>query len=692
VNVSKIGRWINRLVYLIFLFMMVIGIVVNFTFYESNFSYGKRAFLAVFAALFLLGNFILLNKFLKLFSDWTLKIMLVAVFFAYLLFEIYLLSSFTPSIINDAFRMQVDSLALAERKLTGWSIYYKMFSQNVLPSVFYAFCFRILIFFKFNAVQMFKIVCLLMNSTLYVSLLCCVRIVSQKWSTTILAGISLFFVPYLWTYNLWILYTDTPLMFAWTVLAVCWWIFVHNDLASRKSFPFWALLTFVVVTFGQLMKASFIASGLFAIFYLLIHMFNFPNLKHFPKKIGLLSVVLGVALWSSFPIGRKIEKRVHFVPDENYAYPLKHWVAMGLNQNSKGRFEIDDLKGLQNFLTKEKKEREVDKLLKKRFWGQSPKRLFWQYVNKFGVLLYGGQIHNRFQIGFQRAPTWYQNHAFIIYVLQGVFSQGYLLLLYAFAFRRIWKAFFLGEFGIMVPVLIVLGINFFYGLIWEVNSRYAEVILGPLLMIVTAPNLPPTLKRVKIWQKIPLISVFALSALIFFKTLGATTIDNVVKKYENEKKNRELGNRLFLPVLGNCSNYKMMYGRENVDLEAKKEIVQRVEITGKNFYSLRVFKKINQRGTFILKYRGREIFSTKKLDPKKLCQEECSLKINRKQHFEPGVYELIWRNTTKKKIRIVLQASEYYPLSKYQVTGLKTNVPYYLMYNFAVRAAKREKF
>jgi hypothetical protein len=664
----SLGIVINRVIYGAFLFVMFVGIGANITFLGGRYSYVKQAHWILFGAIVLIIVFRVIYGFLERLSEKKLKFLLIGIFFLYLFLEIYLLTTFTPSIIRDAFRMQFDAFALAKHQFFEWPIYYKMFSQNVLPTAMYAVLFRLLGIFLSSPFLVVKVVSFFLNTALFASLVYAVFIVAKKKSVTVLMSLMLFCLPYLWTYNLWILYTDTPVMIAWTVLACFWWRLSSKKEMSLKVFAWWFLISMPFFFFAQIIKASFLVSAVFAVVYLLIYFINFRKIswQMFLATIGLCTVFAAF-----FYAEKSLQQKFHFYPDEQYAYPLEHWMSMGLNQISKGRFELDDVKELEAYQSLDEKKQASKERLQKRILEEKPRRIFWQLINKIGILLDGGGIYSRYYKGFQKAPHWFQKHAVFAENFFSNLSQITLLAMYLLAFSKVWRAFCCGGPQLLIPVLVILSIISFYALLWEVGPRYGEVILGPLFLIVASPLIGKA--QLKLKTKLSSILIFSAAIFLISKILGSEAKLPVVPEQKISKSSADL----MFPVLGNSSNYIAGYGRENLEIPAGGSVLQKVVLEVEAFQQLQILRKQKQRGKFTLKRDGKVIFTTTEFD-----EEKYSIKIDQKQLFKKGVYELIWENTRKRPIHIVAQKSPLLPLSEYPLSGAATTENWYLIYSF----------
>ncbi|MDR1521291.1 MAG: hypothetical protein LBS28_00265 [Streptococcaceae bacterium] len=670
---------INKLIYGIFLFIMLVGISANITFLGDKHNYVQKAYWILLGAIVLIVIFRVIYGFLERLLEKKLTWLLVGIFFLYLLFEIYLLFAFTPSVIRDAFRMQIDALAFAKHQMPEWPIYYKMFAQNVLPTALYALAFRFLGSFLSSPLLIIKVVSFFLNAALFASLIYTITIVAKKKSVTVLMSLMLFCFPYLWTYNLWILYTDTPVMIAWTILACFFWrlsLKCPQKGMSLKTFAWWFLISMPFFFFAQMIKTSFLVSVAFAVVYLFVYLINFRKISW---KIVLVTIGLCIVFIIFFRAEKFLQQKVHFYPDKQYAYPIEHWMSMGWHQISKGRFQPEDVKELKLYETIEEKKIVAQDRLKKRILEEKPRRIFWQLINKIGILLDGQEIYGRYYKGFQKAPLWFCKHAVLAEIFVSGLSKIALLVIYLLAFGKVWRAFCCNSPQLLVPVLIILSIVSFYSLLWEVGPRYGEVILGPLFLIVASPFVG----KVQLKWKKKLSSVLFFSFGIFFisKILESEAKPVVIPNQKVQKSSI----RSMLPVLGNSSNYVASYGRENLEIPVGGIISQKVVLEVEAYQQLQILRKQKQHGRFTLKCNEEVIFTTKEFD-----KEEILIKINRKS-FKKGIYELIWENNKKYPIHIVAQKSPFYPLSEYPILGVKTKKDWYLIYSFNEKIDKMSK-
>ncbi|MDR0690785.1 MAG: hypothetical protein LBF32_01850 [Streptococcaceae bacterium] len=666
-KIFSLGPTINKVIYGVFLFIMIVGIGANITFLGGKHSYVKQAHWILFGAIVLIIAFRVIYGFLERLSEKKLKWLLAGIFFLYLFFEIYLLAAFTPSVIRDAFRMQVDALALAKHQMPEWPIYYKMFSQNVLPTAMYAALFRVLGYFLSSPLLIVKVVSFLLNTALFASLVYAVSIAAKKKSLTVLMSLALFCLPYLWTYNLWILYTDTPVMIAWTVLACFWWKLSLKRDMSLKAFAWWFLISTPFFFFAQIIKANFFVSAAFAV---VLFIFYFINFNKISWKMSLAAISLCGIFAVFFCAEEFLQQKVHFYQDEQYAYPIEHWMSMGLNQISKGQFQSEDAKELEVYGTLKEKKQAAKERLKKRIFKEKLRRILWQLINKVGILLDAGRIYGRYYKGFQKVPRWFQKHAVLAEIFFSGLSQITLLAIYLLAFGKVWRAFCMGSPQLLVPVLVILSIISFYALLWEVGPRYGEVILGPLLLIAASPLIGKS--QLKFKTKLGSVLIFSLG-IFFVSKILASEAKMVVMP---DQKARKSYAGLLLSVLGNSSNYIASYGRENFEIPPGGIVSQKVILEVDAYQQLQILRKQKQRGKFTLKRDGDIVFTAVEFD-----EEEFLIKINKKI-FKKGIYELIWENTKKYPIQIVAQKSSFYPLSAYSISGVQTQKDWYFIYSF----------
>ena len=162
----------------------------------------------------------------------------------------------------------------------------------------------------------------------------------------------------------WILvpYTDTFSMFMITII-------LYNYTKNNKKFYNYISIGFWLVL-GYFIKPTAVIIGIAIAIIEIIKLFN----KIFKKKdmleifkkylIAILMIVIGVFL--GFVVEKMLEKQYPFDINRIYSLTIYHYFMMGLNEETKGAFDVDDFWNTYNIQDKEERKEYNIKVWKER--------------------------------------------------------------------------------------------------------------------------------------------------------------------------------------------------------------------------------------------------------------------------------------------------------------------------------------
>ncbi|MFT8916494.1 MAG: hypothetical protein ABF899_01360 [Oenococcus sp.] len=670
-------RYIYRALTAILLFILLTGVVVN-TFMSGNGNFLPGNFLVLLLSALLLLLFRKADQFFKKCSLAANRGILIGLLLLFALLEIYLLRNFIPSLIHDPFRLRSFAYDLANGRQGRWGIYFAQYPQIVSPTIFYSWAVRL---GHFILLDKFAIQSVISFTLLNVFLALCLLNVYQatkKIRYLNLTAMLFFCLPMLYSYNLWILYTDLPAMITWALA-----LFLLQYAIEKKRLP-WKLLlpSAVIFYFGMSSKASFIVV-LPAILLLMLFLFYYRNRAFAP--VLKLFLVLFAVIALSFPINTRLANSYHFSSSSRYEFPITHWMSMGLNQVSAGQYNQQDVNQMAALPNKSQRSRVAGRRLLNRIKQEGPLGLLRQFIQKFAVLLYAGNIFDRYHTGFILAPPFYENHAQLINNAVSTLSRASYIAIFALAFWKLKKRLFQSQYddqasaAAFVNIILPLAGLSFYALLWEVNGRYGEIAILPILLLAIQPTKENTTANKLSESRLTLITLILLT-LVSAAGAAAAAFDidlvNLNQQVIDGDPDDRLAKQTFLPVLGNYSNYGAGYDREDKRIRPGQSVSQAVTISGSRFTRLRIMREQKQFGELTIRYQGRIIFKKGHFAKNKTW-------VHLQYRFRPGRYLITWHNNTRHAIGIVSQAGHGYPLSMQPMSGSYFQ-DRYLIYTFEV--------
>lgn len=237
----------------------------------------------------------------------------------------------------------------------------------------------------------------------------------------------------------------------------------------------WLLLALAVVMKNN-MIVFWIALAIIALFAAVQHQVNWRLAVEW-----VLGSVIVLALAMRMMTG--IASQAGYQKAPNKATPVTSWIALGLNEQSFGKYNTKDFMSVKQASTATAKKAVASNLIKTRLKQMGLVNLGLHLTNKMGVFFAKGDFDALSEVTqWTKAPNWYLKRQQSVHFWLSLSTQcWYLMFLIGSIYLLISRK---GQrLVVSVLALMILGLTFFHVGLWEVSARYALPLL-PILMIL----------------------------------------------------------------------------------------------------------------------------------------------------------------------------------------------------------------
>ncbi|GBG94009.1 hypothetical protein LFYK43_04680 [Ligilactobacillus salitolerans] len=492
---------IKRVLLVLMAVYMIIGICANL--YDHYFSLKTVILvpLAVIGPLFLK----VLYAYLGRFSDKNLRIFTWAAFAGMIVLQIYVLLALPATVYHDAFRIVQQAEQIGTGDIDWTSTYFLRNPNNVPLAAMLGDWFKLTNFLGLSP----NIALIILKLAIFDGMLAVVLAIFQEATgkRQLPASGALFFLvsPYSYTYNIQVFYTDTPIFFAISLVAL---VLLKQHHKSLHHPIIWLTGLFITCLAAQVLKPNFViiaaAAGLTMLGLLLWKKAEFKHL------LGPFLVVV-CAIGLAFPAGKLVNASVSYHPDSSYELPTLHWTQMGLNVKNYGMYSGSDTKQTLKIPSLKERNATTKKIIVQRVKKLGFFGLLKLWTVKAGILLSVNNYNQAYTGGFIQSPAWFQQHqrwwttgADLMLRCAFIFLYAQTLLTLAGEFKRRQSS------GLVLFLLLaMIGYLTAHTLFWEVEERYGQAIF-PLLLTLNAHYLAQGVPSVKFAGR----KLAGLSALI----------------------------------------------------------------------------------------------------------------------------------------------------------------------------------
>lgn len=281
--------------------------------------------------------------------------------------------------------------------------------------------------------------------------------------------------PFFYSFIIQVGYTDGASIFALLLLV---------DLFDQaEQMNIWKLgLSTLIFAYAYLMRPNVI---ILLVALVIIAGFSFKKNKVLFHKASRLFLACLIGIVIAMSATKALDSAYHYNPQNNDAFPTVHWIYMGLNENSVGKYNRADRYYTLNH-TGYATAKEADMAgIERRLEQCNPWTLVKQWVSKYMILWKSGSFQTLvdYQGSYIFAPAWLLEYNGVIILCLQMYSKALVGLLLLAIFADLWRKKQLKMDTEMLSLLIVFGISLFHALIWEVKSRYQFMTIGLLLFV-----------------------------------------------------------------------------------------------------------------------------------------------------------------------------------------------------------------
>ncbi|WP_172209097.1 hypothetical protein [Pseudolactococcus hodotermopsidis] len=573
---------------------------------------------------------------------------------------------FIPSISRDPFRIRTQAIWLAQGKVE-WLDYFKRYPNNVPIAIVLSKALKIGWFFKLSTQTIITSLSLISLDIVAIIAVIMTYLASKKTSIALIISCLLLINPFMYTYNLRVFYSDVPAMLGFgSVMLGLSYLYRRPNARFRWLIGATVLIISVVT---QLIKPNFIIIVPAIILWLLITALSADKRSQLNRPLIICSASLILLVSLTMPASKIISQQANFEPDSNQQFPTTHWIAMGLNPDTIGTYSQADCDAMDKETTKSGHEKLAMRTIKERLKNHGLIGMVKQISLKYHILLDMGHLNHKYVDGFSDAPAWYQKHAGQYQIANNLLISTLFCLIFSLALlgiKQLWQME--KSFLSLLPVLIIDGLLTFHALFWEVNDRYGEAVIIPILylsaiglksylapekhtFIAQHDNRPA---RKRLWLPLYFVGLAMLCYLPLTMKVPTT-----------------------LTVVGQFSNWGARYGNLGTMIAANQKLTQTFTTrTDYQIFQLAILPH-QQTGELILEVNGKVLVT------KEITAENTKKLITIKQKLPAGNYRLIWHNKSSQENCVYLQNGADYPLSQESILELKDKQ--YFVFKFANR-------
>ncbi|ANK60687.1 hypothetical protein AYR54_10570 [Loigolactobacillus backii] len=310
----------------------------------------------------------------------------------------------------------------------------------------------------------------------------------QLSANTFLA-LSLLFVPFYW-YAL-DFYTDIIVIIYPALLLTC--VDLAASSRTKKRQLIWLTLGLLFFTIGYLIKGNTIVFGLATLFAWGL---SRPTSRRLIGQLILTALIGGLLLIAGGHVSQQLAKTMGYAPNPASEFPTTSWTLMGLNPQSFGAYSQTDIDQTTRLGSASANQQAVNQAFKARLKQLGFIGLVKQFRQKIITMWSTGTVGAfLWPDHFKQVPKTYLKHQAVFQTLVANFTQ----VLYLFSLTTALIATLLEirnpHFDQLLLQLSFLGILFLHLFFWEVEARYA-LLLIPFLLALAASSTPELVTHV----------------------------------------------------------------------------------------------------------------------------------------------------------------------------------------------------
>ncbi|MBM7616993.1 hypothetical protein JOC36_000542 [Weissella uvarum] len=409
--------------------------------------------------------------------------------------QILILWFLPVTIYHDPYRVLTQADALSHH-VSGWtSNYFWRYPNNVSIAYLMTLWLKFTQSFGLTTNTALHILSFITLDTFIVLMLKTMYDVSHHNRNVLFGGLAFMVAsPFAYTYFLQVFYSDLPSLLVLLIIFNVLYRWPHFSTNQRIGS---GIVLTLVVCLGQLLKPNLIVliPAFVIVFALVFYHHNFNKLKII---VPTLLILVGFGL--SVPAKQVIFNATHFENNEKYELPTVSWIAMGLNKETRGVYNGDDIAYEIGLPDKDTRQDFETQLVKDRVHELGPFGLIQQWTIKLAILLNAENPQDFYNGGLIQKPGWIARHGNFYSRLVSLIYQVATILLFASLVTRLWhwRSRYDNQAQVvtLLSIVTILGYMGFHSLVWETEPRYGQIVL-PLVMFALAA-LPAPAKQVTV--------------------------------------------------------------------------------------------------------------------------------------------------------------------------------------------------
>lgn len=395
--------------------------------------------------------------------------------------QVFILEKMKVTVQYDPFRVIAQADRLVKNN-EAWNVpYFWRYPNNVPLAYGLSLLFKMGLAVGISENIVVNLLSLSLLDILIVLLILTVYQLSSTPNLAVKAWIFLTLTPFAYTYYLQVFYSDLPDMLILLIIFRILW-FWKNRSKIQKIVGGVELV--VITALGQIIKPNLIV---ILIAIVLISIIRWRLIFRIHLTRPLLLILVGFAL--SIPGTKMIYSATGFVQNDAYALPASNWILMGSNSNSNGQYSGRDVKNAASLSTKRQRQSYDIKLIIKRYQKMGIIGAVKLWFSKLLILLNVQNIGNWYSGGFRVTLSWYQKNNVLFQRVAMISYQTATIYLFGGVILRLIKWRFQAQRrSVLIELLVITGLGYlaFHTLVWEVESRYGQVEIPILWLLMAA--------------------------------------------------------------------------------------------------------------------------------------------------------------------------------------------------------------
>lgn len=407
--------------------------------------------------------------------------------------QIFVLNTMPVTVYHDPYRVLSQADQMAASHMT-WNItYFWRYANNVPMAYLMSLWLRFTQLFGLSTNFSVHLLSILILDSFIILLLSTIWKISHRQSMVVGAFAFLALTPFAYTYYLQIFYSDLTSML---VLLIVMRVVMDWPHGSKMNHLVSGTGLVISLLIGALLKPNIIVllPALAIVALILI------KKKLFKKSLLLTPIILiALSFGLSLPATQAINHASNYTPDAKYAFPVTHWMMMGMNSSHHGAYSGKDVGRDIKLPNKTARSHADLKRISKRVKTLGVPGLIKLWVVKIGILLNVRGIQNWYNGGFRSAPAWYQRHARFFMELTIISYAAATLAFWFTLIRRLfgWRPDLTDSRQVtaLLAIVTTLGYLAFHTLLWEVEPRYGQATLPLIWLLLAAVPIPSREKQ-----------------------------------------------------------------------------------------------------------------------------------------------------------------------------------------------------